>query len=103
MNIKEYSSIVGFTLKSPVFTGIERISESVELDHGIAAYYLFTPLLIVTGLETGIHGTRGPSGSAERHCGRTGFIGFIFDQPSGSSLYNLCVFTCIIPRDRILV
>ena len=52
MNIKEYSSITGLTLENSIFNGIERISESIEQDHGIAAYYLFMPLLILTGRET---------------------------------------------------
>lgn len=52
MNIKEYSSIAGIDLDSSLFNGIDRISESIEQDHGIAAYYLFMPLFVLTGRET---------------------------------------------------
>ena len=52
MNIKEYSEIAGISLRNPVFNGIKRISESIEQDHGIAAYYLFTPILMFTGLDS---------------------------------------------------
>ena len=52
MNIKEYSKMTGVPLKSELFDRVGRISESIEQDHGIAAYYLFTPILMTTGRET---------------------------------------------------
>ncbi len=52
MNIKEYASIIGIDVKGAAFGGLNRISESVEQDHGIAAYYFFAPILLLTGRET---------------------------------------------------
>ena len=52
MTAKEYASILGISTWNPVYTGIDRISESVEMDHGIAGYYLFLPILANTGCDT---------------------------------------------------
>ncbi len=52
MNIKEYAAVLGVDLHDTSFSGVQRISESVDLDHGIASYYLFTPILLLTGKET---------------------------------------------------
>ena len=52
MNIKEYSSFAGIYLDSSLFGEIDRISESIEQDHGIAAYYMFMPIFLLTGRET---------------------------------------------------
>lgn len=44
MNIKEYAEVFGFELQSPVFIDLSRISESPDMDHGNAVYYvLFDP------------------------------------------------------------
>ena len=52
MNAKEYASILGIPAQNPVYTGIKRISESIEMDHGIAGYYLFLPIIANTGRDT---------------------------------------------------
>ena len=52
MNAKEYASILGIPAQNPVYTGIKRISESIEMDHGIAGYYLFLLIIANTGRDT---------------------------------------------------
>ena len=45
-NIKEYGLVFGRAVQGEAFEGIARISNSIEKDHGIAGYYLFSPILI---------------------------------------------------------
>ena len=45
-NIKEYGLVFGRAVQGQAFEGITRISNSIEMDHGVAGYYLFSPILI---------------------------------------------------------
>ena len=45
-NIKEYSALLGIRMQNPAFKNVTFVSNHGDLDHGIACFYPFVPILL---------------------------------------------------------